>query len=130
MDSLARNGLILFALLALHTLDHAVNQPAREVPALGGVVGLIGFAIVAAATILALRRSPYAPEAAVFAGAATVVGILFVHLLPDWTALSDPYWDFDANPLSWLLLVAPLIAACSLTIAGFRRLNARPAAIA
>ncbi len=130
MDSLARNGLILFALLALHALDHAINQPARDVPALGGVIGLLGFAIVAAATTLALRRSPYAPEAAVFAGAATVFGILVVHLLPDWTALSDPYWDFDANPLSWLLLVAPLIAAVSLTIAGFRRLNTRPAAIA
>jgi hypothetical protein len=130
MDSLARNGLLLFALLGLHTVDHAVNQPSRDVPALGGVVGLIGFAIVAAATILALRRSSYAPEAAVLAGAATVLGLLVVHLLPDWTALSDPYWDFDANTLSWILLLAPLAAAVSLTVTGLRRLNARPAAIA
>jgi hypothetical protein len=130
MDSLARNGLLLFVLLGLHTVDHAVNQPSRDVPALGGVVGLIGFAIVAAATILALRRSSYAPEAAVLAGAATVLGLLVVHVLPDWTALSDPYWDFDANALSWILLLVPLAAAVSLTLAGLKRLNARPAAIA
>src|SRR5688500_6368944 len=114
MDSLARPGLILFFLLGLHTVDHAVNQPAREVPALGGVVGVLGFAIVAVAVVLALLGNPAAPEAAVLAGAATIGGFLVVHLLPDWTPLSDPYWDFDANLLSWILIVAPLAASVGL----------------
>jgi hypothetical protein len=126
MDSLTRWGLALFALLGAHTLDHALNQPSRDVPALGGVVGLLGFAIVAAAVVLASRRSTYAPEAAIAAGTATVFGFLVVHVMPDWTPLSDPYWDFEANALSWLLLIAPLGAAVGLALQGVRELG-RPA---
>jgi hypothetical protein len=125
MDSLARSGLVLFVLLAAHTVDHAINQPAREVPAISGLVGLIGFAIVAAAIVLALLGNPYAPEGAIIAGAGTVAGFIVIHLLGDWTPLSDPYWDFDANPLSWALLIAPMIAALALTAEGVRRLPGR-----
>jgi hypothetical protein len=124
MDSLTRWGTAVFVLLALHLVDHAVNQPARSVPALGGVVGAIGFGIVAWALILAMRGNRYAPEAAVFAGLATVAGFALVHLLPDWTPISDPYWDFDANALSWILLIAPMLAAVGLAAAGARRLTA------
>ena len=67
MDPLARIGLLLFALLGLHTIDHAVNQPSRDLPALGGVVGLLGFVIVAIAVVLALLGSSSAPAAAVLA---------------------------------------------------------------
>lgn len=123
MDSLTRWGLAVFMLLGAHTLDHAVNQPSRDVPALGGVVGLLGFVIVAAAVVLASRRSTYAPEAAIGAGLLTVFGFVVVHLLPDWTPLSDPYWDFDANALSWLLLIAPLATAVGLAVQGVRELG-------
>lgn len=123
MDSLTRWGLAVFVLLGAHTLDHAVNQPSREVPALGGLVGLLGFAIVATAVVLASRRSTYAPEAAIAAGVTTVFGFFVVHLLPDWTPLSDPYWDFEANFLSWLLLVAPLAASIGLAMQGVRELG-------
>jgi hypothetical protein len=125
MDSLARTGLLLFALLGAHTIDHAVNQPARDVPAISGLIGVVGFAIVAVAIVLALRASPFAPEAAILAGAGTVVGFIVVHLLGDWTPLSDPYWDFDANALSWVLLIAPMLAALALTAEGVRRLPGR-----
>jgi len=111
MDPLARIGLLLFVLLGLHTVDHAFNQPARDLPALGGVVGLLGFLIVAIAVVLALLGNSAAPEAAALAGAATVAGLLVVHLLPDWTPLSDPYWNFDANALSWVLIAAPFFTA-------------------
>ena len=128
MDPLARIGLLLFGLLGLHIVDHAFNQPSRDLPALGGVVGLLGFAIVAIAVILALVGSDSAPEAAVLAGGATVAGFLVVHLLPDWTPLSDPYWNFDANALSWLLIAAPFFTAIWLTVAGVRRLGPEPVA--
>ena len=126
MDPLARIGLLLFVLLGLHTIDHAVNQPSRDLPALGGVVGLLGFAIVAVAVVLALLGNDAAPLAAVLAGGATVAGFLVVHLLPDWTALSDPYWDFDANALSWILIAAPFATAIWLAVAGARRLGHDP----
>lgn len=127
MDSLTRSGLVLFVLLGAHTIDHAVNQPAREVPALSGLVALLGFSVVAAAIILATRRSAYAPAAAVLAGASTVAGFVVVHLLPDWTPLSDPYWDFAPNLLSWALIAAPVVAAIGLTLTGLRCLPGRPA---
>lgn len=125
MDSLTRWGLAVFALLGAHTLDHALNQPARDVPELGGLVGLAGFVVVASAIVLASRRSELAPEAAILAGAGTVAGFIVVHLLGDWTPLSDPYWDFAPNALSWILLVAPMLAAVGLAMQGAREL-ARP----
>ena len=56
-NPLARAELLLFGLLILHTVDHAVNQPARELPAGSGLVGIAGFVLVAVAIVLALGRS-------------------------------------------------------------------------
>jgi hypothetical protein len=129
MSRLAKLNLIVFALLIAHTVDHAVNQPARDLPATGSVIGVAGFAILAASAVLALRRNPHAPAAAAFAGFATALGFVAVHLLPAWAdPISDPYWDFGANTLSWVLLVAPLAAAVVLGAAGLRELG-RPAPI-
>jgi hypothetical protein len=128
MTSLAKANLVLFALLTAHTVDHAVNQPSRDLPATGSVLGIAGFVIVATSAMLALRRSPAAPAAAVFAGVATTIGFLAIHLLPAWSEpISDPYWDFAANAASWALLIAPLAAAIALAVIGMRRLD-RPAA--
>lgn len=127
MNALTKAGLALFVLLGAHTLDHAVNQPAREVPALGGLVALAGFSLVALAIVLATRESPHAPAAAVLAGAGTIAGFAVVHLLPDVTPVSDPYWDFTPNLTSWLLIAAPMLAAAYLTYAGMQRLGPRVA---
>jgi cytochrome bd-type quinol oxidase subunit 2 len=127
MTRLARANLLLFALLAAHTLDHAVNQPARDLPPTGGVVGLLGFLIVAGSAWLAVRRSDRAALAGVLAGSLTALGFVAVHLLPSWShAISDPYWDFSANPLSWVLLLAPLAAAVALTAIAAQQLGRSP----
>ena len=129
MSKLARLSLLVFVLLAAHTVDHAVNQPSRDLPATSGLVGFAGFAIVAASTVLALGRSPHAPAAGAFAGLATIFGFVVIHLLPRFNdAISDPFWEFSANALSWALLVAPVVAAAALATAGLRDLRAaRPA---
>ncbi len=102
MTALAKANLVLFGLLAAHTVDHAVNQPTRDLPVTGSIAGIAGFVIVAASTLLALRRSPGAPVASVFAGVATTIGFLAVHVIPAWSEpISDPYWDFAANAASW-----------------------------
>lgn len=125
MSKLAKANLILFALLVAHLVDHAVNQPTRDLPSTGTVAGLAGFVIVAASAVLAIRRSPSAPAAAIFAGVATALGFVAIHLLPSWNAqISDPYWDFSANALSWVLLAAPLIAALGLIALGASELRA------
>ena len=102
MTRLAKSELLLFALLALHTVDHAVNQPARDLPAGSGLVGIAGFALVAVAIVFALFRSSYSAEVGLFAGAGTVIGFVAVHL-PGFGPLADPFPDFDPNALSWIL---------------------------
>ncbi len=117
MTRLAKLNLLVLVLLVGHVVDHSVNQPARDLPATGGVIGIAGFVLLAASAIVALRRSPATATVSVFAGAVTAIGFVAVHVLPSWSdAVSDPYWDFSANALSWFLLLAPLAAALALTV--------------
>lgn len=107
---LARAELLLFGLLILHTVDHAVNQPARELPAGSGLVGIAGFALVAVAIVFALGGGRLAASVGLLAGAGTVLGFAIVHL-PGVGPLADPYMDFEANAVSWILALAPIAAA-------------------
>ena len=51
-----------------------------------------------------------------------------VHLLPAWSsAISDPYWDFHANAVSWALALAPLVAGAVAAIVALRELQGGPA---
>ena len=123
---LARAELVLFFLLLLHTVDHGVNQPSRELPAGTGVAAAGGFAIVAVALVLALGRSRLAPLAGALAGGATVIGFLAIHLI-GFGPTSDPYRDFDANFLSWVLLLAPTLAAAAVAAIGIGEMRREPA---
>lgn len=123
MTSLARLNLLLMAALVAHTLDHGLNQPARELPASADAIGALGFVIVAISSVIAIRRSAAAPAASMVAGTATVVGLLAVHLTPYWWGfVSDPLWRFGANGLSWLLALLPLGLGVALAVAGARSL--------
>lgn len=110
MSRLVRFELLLFLLLALHTLDHAVNQPSRSLPAGSGVIGIAGFVLVAVAIVFALGRGRLSAPVGLLAGAVTVAGFAVVHL-PGVGPLADPYSAFAANVLSWLLLLAPMAVA-------------------
>jgi hypothetical protein len=121
MTRLAKANLLVFALLIAHLLDHGFNQPSRDLPATGTAVAVIGFAIIAASTVLAVRRSPLAAQAAVVAGLGSALGFAAIHLIPDWSEpISDPYWDFSANALSWVLVIAPIVASLALAGLGLR----------
>lgn len=119
MSPLARANLLLLALLTAHTLDHGLNQPDRTQPGSAEFVGIAGLVIVAASCVLALRRSPLAPPISAAVGAATAFGVLAIHLVPQWSGfISDPYWDFSADALSWLSLLALLSGASWLAWVG------------
>jgi hypothetical protein len=121
MTTLAKTNLLLFGLLIAHLLDHGFNQPSRAVPATGTAVAVIGFAIVAASAVLAIRRSQLAAPAAVIAGIGSALGFAAIHLVPDWSEpISDPYWDFAANALSWTLVIAPIVVSLALATLGLR----------
>lgn len=104
---LAKAELLLFFLLALHTVDHAVNQPARSLPEGSGAVGIAGFALVAVAIVFALGRGRMAAPVGLLAGAGTLLGFVVVHI-PGVGSLADPYADFGPNALSWALVAAPI----------------------
>lgn len=124
MSALAKANLVLLGLLVLHTVDHAVGQPARDLPGSSSLVGAIGFALVAGSAWVALQRSPRAPEAAAMVGALTTAGVVAIHLVPAWWEwVSDPYWDFEASFLSWLSLIALIASALYLTALGLRNLR-------
>lgn len=110
MNRLAKSELVLFVLLGLHTVDHAVNQPARTLPAGSGVIGIAGFALVALAIVLALAHSRWAAEVGLFTGLGTLLGFVVVHL-PGIGPLADPFTAFDPNALSWALIAAPMVAS-------------------
>ena len=64
--------------------------------------------------------------AAIVAGLGTALGLVAVHLLPGWWGyISDPYWDFDANAITWALALAPLLVGLWLATAGAREVGAR-----
>lgn len=119
---LARAELLLFGLLILHTVDHAVNQPARELPSGSGLVGIAGFVLVAAAIVFAVDGRPRAAAVGLLAGAGTVLGFAVVHL-PGVGPLADPYMDFDANALSWILALAPIAAAAWVATVAYAELR-------
>ena len=128
MTLLAKLNLLLFGLLIAHLVDHAANQPSREVPVTGSAVAVAGFAIVAAAAVLAIRRSPLAAPAAVVAGFGSALGFAAIHLVPSWSEpISDPYWDFAANALSWTLVIAPIAVSLALAAVGLRAVRRREA---
>lgn len=128
---LAKAELLLFALLALHTVDHAVNQPSRELPAGSGFIGIAGFALIAVAIVAALFRARQAAAIGLLAGAGTFAGFVMVHL-PGFGPFADPFADFSPNALSWVLLAAPMAAAVWVAAVAVGELRgerpARPAA--
>jgi hypothetical protein len=127
LSPLVKANLLVLGLLVLHTVDHAVGQPSRELPGSSSLVGAIGFALIAGSSWLALQRSPRAPEASALVGMLTAGGIIAVHLLPSWWGwVSDPYWDFDASFLSWLSLIALLASSLYLAAIGLRDQRLRP----
>lgn len=128
MSKLARANVLLLGLLVLHVVDHETNQPIREMPGSASLVGVGGLALIAFSTTLALRRSELAPTVSLFVGGATVFGFVVVHLVPSWwNWVSDPFWEFGPNAVSWILLALPVLAAAYLAVLASHELRATSA---
>jgi hypothetical protein len=127
VSRLARAELLLFVLLGLHTVDHAVNQPARTLPAGSGLIGIAGFTLVAVAIVFALWRGRLAAPIGLLAGLGTLAGFVAVHI-PGFGPIADPFVDFDPNALSWALLFAPMAASVlvAYVASGMLRSGAEP----
>jgi hypothetical protein len=123
--ALIRTGAILVFVLVLHTLDHALRQDrslgaAVVIPGLSGQVG----AVLALGMAIAGHR--LAPAAGVIIGAGTALGFVAVHLLPHWSAFSDPYSGLGLDWISWASVFAGIAAGAAFAVAGWRALPVSP----
>ncbi len=82
MNRLAAANLLLLALLAGHTADHAFNQSPRHYGLALTAPGIAGFAVTAFALALAVRRSALAAPVSVAVGLSTIAGFALIHLAP------------------------------------------------
>ncbi|MGI8775160.1 MAG: hypothetical protein ACR2KQ_09165 [Actinomycetota bacterium] len=98
----------------IHVLDHL--RQGRSVGVELNVVGVVSVVATVIALVLAVQGHPLAKPAAILLGVGTFVGLLAVHVAPTWWVLSDSYGDAGVDALSWLIVIAMIVAAAVLAI--------------
>lgn len=116
-------GVLLLAALLLHSTDHVV----RGLDVVTGVVlgaGTGQFLFAAVAVAMVFARHPAAPALAMLVGFVGALGFSAAHLLPQWSALSDPYVGAVPAPgvsaFSWVTAVVEIAADLAFGVAGLR----------
>ena len=98
----------------VHVADHV-----RQGRALAPQVTWPGTAVLIVAialAVLAWRRNPFAPYLGLAFGAVTSIGLVVVHLVPQWGAYSDSYLPLHLDALSWLSVLALLAAGIAVGV--------------
>jgi hypothetical protein len=124
LDSLTVANLAFVVAMALHAIDH--TRQGRGLEALTREVrwGGVALAVVAVgALLLTLRHSPFAPLVATVVGFGTAIAVTASHLVPHWSALSDPYAGLGLGLYSWAVVLAEVVTALLLGIAGLVELR-------
>jgi hypothetical protein len=101
----------------LHGLDHERQGTERLTDEV--LWGGAALTIAAFATLwIVLRRHPRAPLVAAVIGWTSAVAVAASHVAPHWSAFSDPYPDLPVDALSWAVMLAEILAAAALGVAG------------
>ena len=122
LDTLSLAATAFVAANVLHTLDHlrqGTDDLAPEILAGGTVLSILAVLTL----VLALRRHPRAALWAAVVGTWSALGVIASHIAPHWSAFSDSYFEIDADALSWAVMLAEVLAAAYLGLAGFRELR-------
>lgn len=89
--------------------------------------GTTQFVVGALAVVLVIRRHRLAPAVAAAVGMASAVGFAAAHLLPHWSAFSDPFTGNavapHVNTLSWFTALFEIAADVAFGVAGLRILR-------
>jgi hypothetical protein len=112
--ALGRAALLLIVADVLHAIDH--TRQGRDLASEVYVAGVSGWIALALLLFLIARGHPLAAPYAAAVGVSVAVGFVAVHVAPHWSAFSDPYSRFDADALSWALVVLPVAAAVNLVV--------------
>jgi hypothetical protein len=117
-ERLLRSAAVIFLVgFLLHNGDHSRRGLAVLTPEViwAGTAGAI-LSLTAIAIVLIGHR--LAPIAAVAAGFSMALGVAAVHLLPHWSAFSDPLPGGNVDLWSWLAVLAEVGGALVLGLAG------------
>lgn len=109
--------------LAVHTADHlrrGFDVVTHHVFWLGNLSTVLG--VIAVVAVFTSHR--LAPLLAVSFGAPIAIGVLAVHLLPEWsTALSDSFPTNNAELLSYTVVAIEIAGAFAMSVVGARMLR-------
>lgn len=109
----------LLALTVLHDLDHV--RQGRSLPLALNAIGAFGTLGAAALLLWTLRRSDEKVRRAAGAfGVATALGLVIIHVLPHWSAISDPYGEAGVDWLSWISLATFIAGGVVLAMVAYR----------
>lgn len=126
-------NLVLLAAMAVHAADHqrqGTGSLTTEVMAGGIALGIVAIGSLP----FTLSRSPRAPLIATVVGFWIAFGVIASHVLPHWSAFSDPYPSIGADGWSWAAAMLEVVAAFAFGMTGAlelrrqRRGSARTAA--
>ena len=115
------------AVFAVAVVVHGADHVRRGIDVATDVVrdaGATQAVLVAIAVVLVFRRHRLAPLVAAIVGFVSAVGFGAAHLLPHWSAFSDPFTGTAVAPgvtaFSWLTAVFEIAAGVAFAIAGLR----------
>lgn len=113
--------------IVVHVADHVrrgLDTSPRNVLALGTLAAVFQ----AVAILAALGRHPLAPVAAVAVAVPDAIGVVAVHLLPRWSALSDAFPGAPAaanvTAFSWVTAIVEIATGLAFAWAGWAALRA------
>lgn len=124
-DRLLHRAALFFLFgFAVHNADHArrgLHVVTDEVIWAGTMVSMVAAVTV---TLLVTRHRLGALVAA-GAGFYIAFGVSASHLLPQWSALSDPLPGGDVDTFTWIAVLLEVAGALALGVAGLLALRAR-----
>lgn len=116
---LHRAGAVFLAGFMIHDADHM--RRGLDVVTAQVVWGGTAVAMIAAITLtLVFTDHRLAPNAAAAAGVAIAFGASATHLLPHWSKLSDPLPGGSVDGFTWFAVLAEVLGALALGLAGLR----------
>ena len=104
----------------IHDLDHVRRSNYSPIP-----VRSLGFLALAGGILaigLAARRNRFAAPFGAFYGFTGAVGLVAVHVLPHWSAISDPFTRYRVDALSWAIVAFDIVIFTGLGIVASREI--------
>lgn len=109
----------LLALALLHDLDHM--RQGRSLPAALVAIGTLGTLGAFGLLVATLRgRDDSVHRLAAGFGLMTALGLVVIHVLPNWSPISDPYGSAGVDWLSWISLGAFISGGIALAWVAYR----------